>query len=204
MGKLVFYYGSMNSSKSAQLIMTHHNFEQQGKKSIVFKSARDTRDKFIKSRAINKELEATMVIKPEDKGMIYGLTKTYWAIEDVEFVFVDEVQFLTASQVEELSDIVDEFNVDVICYGLLTDFKGKLFEGSLKVVEEADSIREIKNQCAHCKSKAVRNLRLLDDQPVFEGETIQVGAEESYRAICRKCYKEFKRKAEEKKLLHKA
>jgi thymidine kinase len=182
----------MNSSKSAQLIMTHHNFEQQGKKSIVFKSARDTRDKMIKSRALNKELEATLVVRPEDKGKMYELARTYWAIEDVEFVFVDEVQFLTTEQVEELSTIVDEFNVDVICYGLLTDFQGKLFEGSHKLVEEADSVREIKNQCAHCKSKANRNMRLVDGEPVFEGEVIQVGAEESYRAICRKCYKKFK------------
>jgi thymidine kinase len=194
-GKLYYYYGSMNSQKSAQLIMTHHNFEQQGKKTIVFKSALDTRDNTIKSRALSKELEATLVIRPTDNQSMYDLTKLYWAIEDVEFVFVDEVQFLTPSQIEELSDIVDEFNIDVICYGLLTDFQGKLFPGSHRLIEEADSIREIKNQCAHCKRKATRNMRLLDGEPVFEGEVIQVGAEETYRAICRKCYKEFKAKA---------
>lgn len=189
--KLVYYYGSMNSSKSAQLIMTHHNFEQQGKKSIVFKSARDTRDKLIKSRALSKELEATLVIRPEDQGKMFEYAQSVIP-SGVEFVFVDEVQFLTALQIEELSKIVDELNVDVICYGLLTDFQGKLFEGSLKLVEDADSIREIKNQCAYCKKKANRNMRLLDERPVFEGETIQVGAEESYRAICRGCYNKFK------------
>ena len=184
----------MNSSKSAQLIMTHHNFEQQGKKSLVFKSARDTRQKMISSRALNKEIEA-VIVKPTENGKLFDYARGFWGMEDIEFVFVDEVQFLTASQVEELSAIVDEYNIDVICYGLLTDFQGNLFEGSKKLVEEADSIREIKNQCFHCKNKAIRNVRLIDNNPVFEGEVVQVGAEESYRSVCRKCYKKMKEEA---------
>jgi thymidine kinase len=188
MAKLVYYYGSMNSSKSAQLIMTLHNFEQQGKKTLVFKSAIDTRDTHIKSRAVNREVEA-IVVEPSAEGFIYETGAFYITTENTEFVFVDEVQFLSVSQVEELSDLVDNCNVDVICYGLLTDFKGELFPASKKLVEHADSIREIKNQCYQCKNKANRNLRLVNDTPVFEGETVQVGAEESYRSVCRKCYK---------------
>jgi len=193
MAKLVFYYGSMNSSKSAQLIMTLHNFRQQGKKAIAFKSAIDTRDVNIHSRALNTEIEA-IPIRETDVGRMFSLATLKQELNEVDFIFVDEVQFLSPELVEELSDIVDRLGIDVICYGLLTDFKGNLFAGSQKLVELGDSVREIKNQCYHCKNKANRNMRLLDGVPVFDGEIVQVGAEESYRSVCRKCYKELREK----------
>ena len=190
MSKIVFYYGSMNSSKSAQLIMTLHNFRQQGKKALVFKSSWDTRDEgVIKSRALNTEIQA-IPISFEDKYKVYGHTRK----DKPDFVFIDEVQFLEPEQIEELALIVDELGIDVICYGLLTDFRGELFPASKKLVEWADSIREIKNQCFSCNNKANRNMRLLDGEPVFEGEVVQVGAEESYRSVCRKCYQKLKQK----------
>ena len=198
MAKKVFYYGSMNSSKSAQAIMTIHNFQAQGKSTLVFKSSLDTRDDgYISSRAIKTRIPANLI----DVTM-NGVMSAFAKEQKPDFVFVDEVQFLTEAQVEELDYIVDVLGIDVICYGLLTDFQGQLFEGSKRLVETADSIREIKNQCYHCKNKANRNMRLLEGVPVYEGETVQVGAEESYRSVCRRCYNEFRKRAEETKLQH--
>ena len=188
MPKIVFYYGSMNSSKSAQLIMTVHNFKQQAKKTLVFKSTLDTRDEgIISSRALNTNIPAIPVY-PGQYGNIYAEADAH----KPDFVFIDEVQFMEQKQIEQLSDIVDRLGIDVVCYGLLTDFQGLLFDGSKRLVETADSIREIKNQCVYCANKANRNMRLLNKVPVFEGETIQVGAEESYVSVCRSCFNQFK------------
>lgn len=188
MSKLVFYYGSMNSSKSAQLIMTAFNFKQQGKSYLVFKSSLDTRDIEVKSRALHHAIEAIPVAPDEISAMI-----TLAEDKRPDFIFVDEVQFLASHQVEELATIVDELGIDVICYGLLTDFQSQLFEGSKKLVEYADSIREVKNQCTYCKNKANRNMRFASGNPIFEGETIMVGAEESYVSVCRSCYQKAKK-----------
>jgi thymidine kinase len=188
MAKLVFYYGSMNSSKSAQLIMTAFNFEQQGKKFEIVKSSQDTRDRKIKSRALNIEMDCTPVTKFTDLFQIAMEKKPDW-------LFVDEVQFMTKDMIDTLSIIADDMGINVVAYGLLTDFQGQLFEGSKRLVESADSIREIKNQCIHCENKANRNMRLLNNVPVFEGETIQPGGNESYSSVCRSCYTKFKRES---------
>lgn len=182
--KLVFYYGSMNSSKSAQLIMTAYNFRQQNKSYLVFKSGVDTRATGIQSRALQTTLDADQVIRSEDDNTMYITCLE----KQPDFVFVDEVQFFTPTQIKELARIVDELGINVICYGLLTDFKGELFPATKELVEDADSIREVKNQCYYCNNKANRNMRLLDGKPVFEGETVVVGAEELYVSVCRSCF----------------
>lgn len=186
MAKLVYYYGSMNSSKSAQLLMTAFNFKQQGKTFEIVKSAHDTRDTSIKSRALNIEMECTPITHFCDLFEVAFATKPKW-------LFVDEVQFMDEQMINTLAILVDEYDINVICYGLLTDFQGKLFEGSKCLVETADSIREIKNQCVHCENKANRNMRFADGNPIFEGETIMVGAEESYVSVCRSCYQKAKK-----------
>lgn len=182
--KLVFYYGTMNSSKSANLIMTAYNFEQQGKEFIALKSSKDTRDRAITSRALKANLSCKPVSNKEDiRKAIAG--------ERISFVFVDEVQFMEPDMIDELASIADN-GISVICYGLLTDFRGELFPGSKRLVECADSIREIKNQCIYCENKAIRNMRLVNNKPIFEGPLELPG--DSYQSVCRKCYQEEKRK----------
>ncbi|PGT10184.1 thymidine kinase [Bacillus cereus] len=186
MAKVVFYYGSMNSSKSAQLIMTAFNFEQQGKNFEIVKSSQDTRDTKIKSRALSIEMDCTPITHFTELLQIAMLKKPDW-------LFVDEVQFMDTDMIDTLSHLADDFGINVVAYGLMTDFQGQLFEGSKRLVESADSIREIKNQCIHCENKANRNVRLVNNIPVFEGEVVQVGGNESYSSVCRRCYNKIRR-----------
>ncbi|MES9681665.1 thymidine kinase [Gottfriedia acidiceleris] len=189
MAKVVFYYGSMNSSKSAQLIMTAFNFKAQGKSYIALKSAKDTRDKNITSRALKISLPCTPIVEVED------IEK---AVQDKQpdWIFVDEVQFMTEEMINTLAAIADR-GINVVCYGLLTNFQGYLFPGSKRLVECAESIREIKNQCIYCENKAIRNMRLVNNMPIFEGPLELPG--DSYDSVCRSCYEKFKRESAKKK-----
>lgn len=190
MSKLVFYYGSMNSSKTAQLIMTAFNFKQQGKSFEIVKSSHDTRDKMIKSRAIQIEMPCIPIVNPNDLIELIETNRPSW-------LFVDEVQFMSTEMIDLLTDVVDEWGVNVIAYGLLTNFQGELFEGSKRLVETADSIREIKNQCIYCQRKAIRNMRIVNNQPAFKGSVIQPGGNELYKSVCRSCYKEIQKEERE-------
>ena len=181
----------MNSSKSAQPIMTAFNHEQQGKNFVIVKSAKDTRDNKVKSRALKMEMDCIPIVHFSDLLQIAMKQKPDW-------LFVDEAQFLTADMVDTLGLLVDDFNIQVICYGLLTDFQSKLFEGSLRLMESADNRHEIINQCIYCENKANRNMRVVQDVPIFEGESIQPGGNEMYMSVCRKCYNARKRNSEGK------
>ncbi|MNI82978.1 Thymidine kinase [compost metagenome] len=108
-------------------------------------------------------------------------------------VLIDEAQFLNKKQIGQLTDIADELDIPVIAYGLRSDFLGHLFEGSLNLFAVADKIEEIKTVCWYCDRKAVMNMRCKDGKPVFEGEQIQIGGNESYIPVCRKCYKAHKK-----------
>jgi thymidine kinase len=177
----------MNGTKSANLIMNVYNLKQHGKHVLVFKSSLDTRDSgIVKSRALPTTLKAD-VVRQNMNGYMYKRAKD----ELPKFVYVDEVQFMTKEQIEELSDIVDLLGINVICYGLLTDYRSQLFEGSKRLIELADSIREIKNQCQFCNNKATQNMLFENDIPVFEGNPIRIGDTE-YKHVCRKCYKHIK------------
>ncbi|MDO6628762.1 thymidine kinase [Bacillus cereus] len=189
MGKVYFYFSTMNGQKSAHAIMKIFSFRQQNKECLVFKPKSDTRDgAYIKSRALNTKIPATMVGEDE-KNKMYDLVRGL----KCSYVFIDEVQFFSEEKIEELVRIADELDINIFCYGLLTDFKGVLFEGSKRLIECADSIREIVNSCPLCEKKATRNMRLLGGVPTFEGEVIQIGYEESYKAVCRKCFNQFKK-----------
>ncbi|MEK1828837.1 thymidine kinase [Priestia megaterium] len=155
------------------------------------KSTEDTRDRKIKSRAIKIEMDCIPVTNFVDILRVAFTEKPDW-------LFVDEAQFMTTEMIDTLALVADELNINVIAYGLLTDFQGQLFEGSKRLVECADSIREIKNQCIYCENKAIRNMRLLNGVPIFEGETIQTGDNETYRSICRKCYNQYKKRQHRK------
>lgn len=188
MAKLYFKYGTMNSSKSAQLIMVDYNYKDQGKETLIFKPVLDTRDgAFVKSRALDTKVDAILVEKTLEDFM-FKMTQDLMP----NCVLVDEVQFMPENQVDELARIVDLLNVPVICFGLMTDFQSKLFGGSKRLVELGAILEEIKTVCWDCKARAVHNMRLLDGKPTFDGEQVQVGGNESYKPVCRKCYRKAK------------
>ena len=158
MAKLYFKYGAMGSSKTAQALITKFNYEERGMRVWLIKPATDTRDgeQTIKSRiGLNAECDA--ITKSED---IYTLYKENHA--DIDVIISDECQFFTHEQIDQMRRIVDECNLPVLCFGLRTDFMTRLFPGSLRLFEVADSISEIKTIC-DCGSKATVNARIDKD-----------------------------------------
>ena len=193
-GKLLFRYGTMNSGKSLQLLATAHNFNEKKIPFIILKSTIDTRDgkDVIHSRALGDR--DCISISPTDN--IYSLVASTEKLVDpygydrLRWILVDECQFLTAKQVDELAAIADTMGINVICYGLRTDFKTNLFPGSKRLFEVADSIEEIKSSC-FCDSKTIFNARVdADGNIIVNGDQIEVGGDDRYVALCRKCYYE--------------
>lgn len=184
MSKLIFRYGSMNASKSANLIMDWYGHKSNGKNTLVFKSTIDTRDfGYVTSRAILTKIPATL-ITPEIDGAMYELAEAF----QPRAVFVDEVQFFTSKQIDELAAIVDALGITVHAYGLMTTFKSELFEGSKRLVELADVIERIRSECTECSNEGLMNARFADGAMQGDGETVVVGAEQEYKVLCRKCY----------------
>jgi thymidine kinase len=181
MAKLFFYYGAMNSSKTANALMTHFNYMEVGQKALLCKTETDTRDgaRRIRSRI---GLEEECVLLHELMEMSKEQICAY------DCVIVDEVQFATAEQIDFLSDIVDFYDVPVICYGLRADFQNRLFPGSERLIAIADTIREIKTVC-WCGKKATCNARYNEQGIVRDGEQVMLGANDSYVSLCRKHFK---------------
>lgn len=184
-GKLIFRYGTMNSGKSLQLLAMAHNFTERNISYLLLKSSLDTRDgeNVIHSRALG-DRECIMVDKDDD---LYNLI-LFKRGESLKWVLVDEAQFLTEEQVDELAAVCDMHHVNIVCYGLRTDFKTKLFPGSKRLFEVADTIEELKSSCS-CGSKTIFNARKdKHGNIVTDGKQIEVGGEDRYVALCRKCY----------------
>lgn len=181
MAKLYFYYGAMNSSKTANALMTHFNYEEVGQKALLCKTEADTRDgaRLIRSRI---GLEKECILLSELTQMSDTEIKAY------NCIIVDEVQFATKEQIDFLSDIVDFMDVPVVCYGLRADFQNKLFTGSERLIAIADTIQEIKTVC-WCGRKATCNARFNSAGIVRDGEQVVLGANDSYVALCRKHFK---------------
>ena len=185
MAKLYFKYGAMGSSKTAQALITKYNYEENDMSVWLAKPSADTRDgqQMIRSR-IGLEAEAT-VIAPE--------TDIYRLYQDeckgkCHVIIVDECQFLTSPQIDQLRAIVNDYNIPVLCFGLRTDFQTKLFPGSLRLMELADCIEEIKTMC-DCGNKATVNARIdCEGHIVTEGAQVQLGGNDSYIAMCHRCY----------------
>ena len=184
MAKLYFKYGAMGSSKTAQALITKFNYEERGMSVWLIKPSTDTRDgaKMIRSR-IGLTAEAE-VIAPND-----DIRARFDAISRRNVIIADECQFLTPQQVDQLRDIVDEEDIPVLCFGLRTDFLTKMFPGSVRLFELADSITEIKTIC-ECGSKATVNARIgPDGRVVTEGEQVLLGGNDTYLAMCHSCWK---------------
>lgn len=189
--KLFFRYATMNSAKSAELLMKAYNFEERGLKILCIKPSIDDREgkNVIKSR-VGIERECKMV-KPTDN--IYdGVKKLLENGGKIDWILADESQFFKKEQIDQLGDIVDELEINVICYGLRADFRTELFEGSKRLFEIADSIEEMKSSCS-CGRKSIINARIDENgNVVTNGEQIEIGGNERYVSLCRKCYKKLR------------
>ena len=178
MAKLYFRYGTMDSAKSMNLLAVAHNYRKQGKRVVLMKPRLDTRfgAEKISSRS---GLEATADVMIDD-----DTTLDPRDFAGLDCVLVDEAQFLPPSVIDDLRRITVDPGVPVICYGLRTDFKTKLFPGAQRLMELADGIEEVKVTCQYCQKKAICNLRFVNGAPTVEGPQIQLGAEESYAPVC--------------------
>lgn len=186
MAKLYFIYGAMGCGKTIDLLKTAYNYEERGQNVLLFTPARDNRVGVgkIKTR-VGLERDAIPVT---DNMNIYEYVITYH--QKIDCILVDEINFLKKKHIDELSDIVDFLDIPVMCYGLRTDFLTSAFDGSKRLLEIADSIQEMKTIC-ECGKKAIINMRISDGKVVTEGEQIFIGGNESYRSVCRRCYKDY-------------
>lgn len=185
MAKLYFKYGAMNSGKSIEIIKVAHNYEEQNKPVKIFTSAIDDRKEVgIVASRTGFEREA-IAVTPEMN--IYDVVAR--SEQKLFCILIDEAQFLSKEHILQLTQIVDELNIPVMAFGLKNDFSNHLFEGSKYLLLYADKIEEIKTICWYCHKKAIMNLRIHNGKPVYEGEQIQIGGNESYIPVCRKCYK---------------
>jgi len=185
MGKLYFKYGAMGSSKTAQALMTKFNYEEKGCSVALMKPSVDTRDgaEIVKSR-----------IGLEDKGILINpkmnLYEWYLSNRKYDVMVIDEAQFLTPQQIEQLKDVAIEF-IPVLCFGLRNDFQTQMFPGSKRLFELADSLTEIKSVCK-CGRKAEVNARIQDGRIAKAGEQILLGGSDQYIGMCYQCWKNEK------------
>ena len=185
MSRLYFKYGAMGSSKTAQALMCRFNYIQKGYNVLLLNSSIDNRFESDKSEVISRVGLKADCIKFSSEDNILDIFNKNNNIKKVDLVIVDECQFATAKQIEQLKLISED--IPVFCYGLLTNFKTLLFEGSKRLIEIADSFEEITSVCK-CGDKAIINARLINGKVATEGQEIQIGAEESYQAMCYSCF----------------
>lgn len=181
MAQLYFRFSTMNAGKSIEVLKIANNYEEQGKRVLLFTHAIDDRygSGIICSRiGLKREVTA---ITPE--------TDLYEEVRNagqLHCILLDEGQFLDPPQVRQLCRVVDELNIPVIVYGLKSDFQNRLFPGSEALILWADKIEEVKTVCWFCNRKALYNMRVRDGKPVREGEQVLIGGNESYLPVCRK------------------
>jgi thymidine kinase len=193
MAELIFYTGPMGSSKTAHALMTNFQYKEKGKNVWLIKPATDTREEM--------QYHNGKVVKTLVKSRV-GITAWADAIPTAGHIvppvgttaiICDEAQFLTATQVEELKMLADEKNIQVLCYGLRTDFRSCLFEGSKRLFELASVVKNIPVIC-DCGNFAVINARIVNGEITVEGDQIDIGGDEKYRAFCYACWKRFQEK----------
>ena len=186
MSKLYFRYGAMNCGKSSALMQVAHNYEENDKCVKVIKSKIDTKADDRLSSRIGLERKVDILI---DKNESFQKYFEEW-YNYVHCLLVDEAQFLTVNQVEELWYVAKMYNIPVICYGLKTDFRSNLFEGSKRLIELADEVEELITIC-NCGKRAKFNARVVNDEYVKEGNIVEIdGSDDTirYESMCGKCY----------------
>ena len=188
-GKLYFKYGTMGSAKTAMLLTQAYNFEERGMHYLCMKPIIDDRenDNVIRSR-IGIERKCEWIYPESD---LYEMLTVMFdqTLEVKDWILIDEAQFLSSQQIDQLARIVDDYGVNVVCYGLRTDFQSHMFEGSRRLFELADTIEEIKSTCS-CGRKTIINAR-IDSQGniVTDGNQVEIGGDDKYVALCRRCWR---------------
>lgn len=186
MSKLYFFYGAMNSGKTTRILQCAYNYEEQGMYPIIMKPKVDTKgNDYIVSRIGSKRKVDFLI---ENKANIYDIIVEKYT--NVDLIIVDEAQFLTERQVNELMDVVIDLDIPVMCYGLRTDFLGNSFPGSRRLLDIAHELSEIKTIC-ECGHKAMFNVRLIDGKVQTEGDSVAIDGEEkvTYTVACARCFR---------------
>ena len=187
MSKLYFRYGAMSSGKTAALLQVAHNYEQKGMNTILIKPAIDTKAEDKVSSRLGIERPVDILLQATDRVIDRIESRKPAAI------IVDEAQFLTTAQVNELYFLTKFYDIPILCYGLRCDFKMEPFKGSARLLQIADDIEELKTIC-RCGAKATQNLRLVNGEPIFEGEQVEIDnhTRVEYEGVCGKCYLQLK------------
>lgn len=188
MAKVYFYYAAMNAGKSTVLLQSSYNYRERGMRTLLFTPSVDTRygSGRIESRIGLRS--GAISLTPTDN--LLTRVRTEHATQTVACVLIDEAQFMTADQVWQATDIADSLDIPVLCYGLRTDFQGKLFPGSAALLGLADDLTELKTVC-YCGRKATMNLRVdASGRAVRDGAQVEIGGNSRYVTACRKHYKE--------------
>ena len=188
-GKLYFRYGTMGSAKTAMLLTQAYNFEERGMQYLCMKPIIDDRenDNVIRSR-IGIERKCSWIYPESD---LYEMLKEMFdkTLVVKDWILIDESQFLSAHQIDQLARIVDDYGVNVVCYGLRTDFQSHMFEGSRRLFELADTIEEIKSTCS-CGRKTIINARIDSaGNIVTDGNQVEIGGDDKYVSLCRRCWR---------------
>jgi len=188
MAQLYFYYSAMNAGKSTALLQSSYNYQERGMRTLVYTAEID--DRFGAGKVSSRIGLSSPAALFNAQTQLDAEIAAEHARQPVHCVLVDECQFLTRDQVKALSDVVDNMDIPVLCYGLRTDFRGELFGGSQYLLAWADKLVELKAVC-HCGRKAGMVLRLdAEGRPYSEGEQVVIGGNERYISVCRKHYKQ--------------
>ncbi len=190
--KLKFCFGAMGCGKTRKLQEDYYSKIEDGFETIIMKPTIDKKGDNQTIARDGNTLKVDIMINEFDN--IYFIISKYLLEYNIDFILIDEAQFLKKHHIDELSDITDILGINVICYGLKTDFRGELFEGSKRLIETADDLEFMKRQCS-CGNDKIYNMRLENNIPVFEGEVVAIdGIDATYKSMCRKCYKNEKKK----------
>lgn len=185
MSKFYFRYGAMNCGKSTILMQVAHNYDSCNKKVVIIKSNIDTKGgEYLESR-IGLKRKVDFIVKPKER-----LNKYFDLWKKADCILVDEAQFLTTNQVEDLWSFCKKFDIPVICYGLKTNFKGYFFEGSKRLAELADELEELITICK-CGKRAKFNARFINDKFVLDGDIVSIDGKQKnvkYVPVCGKCF----------------
>ena len=185
MATLHFTYSTMNAGKSTALLQANHGYKERGMNTMIFTSSKD--DRYGESEVVSRVGLRAPAHTYAESDNILMMVQDMNEKNQLSCVLVDEAQFLTKDQVDQLGKIVDELNITVMAYGIRTDFQGELFEGSKYLLAWADRLKELRAVC-HCGSKATMNLRFGKDGAIRSGEQVEIGGNESYQSLCRKCF----------------
>jgi thymidine kinase len=188
MSKVYFYYSAMNAGKSTVLLQSSYNYSERGMRTLLFVPSIDTRAG--KGRIESRIGLASEAISLDPRDNLLETVGKEHAAAPVACVLIDEAQFLTTEQARQATDIADKLRIPVLCYGLRTDFQGRLFPGSAELLAVADNLIELKTIC-HCGRKATMNLRVgTDGKAVKVGAQVEIGGNDRYVAMCRRHFKE--------------